>query len=209
MKFYDCTPAPNPRRARIFLAEKGVEVEMIQVDLFAGEQLTDDFKSINPRCTVPVLELNDGKRLTENVGIAIYLEELVPDPPLLGRNALERAEVASWNARSEFDGIFAVGEAFRNSTPGMKDRALTGTRNFPQLPELVERGTVRAADYLAVLNGHLETREFIATDRYTMADITALVMVDFAAWIKLPIPEDYTNLQRWHAVVSARPSAKA
>jgi len=191
------------------MAEKGVEAEFVQVDLRVGEQLKESFKAINPRCTVPVLELADGKRITENIGIALYLEDKYPDPPLLGRNVDEQVEVASWNSRAEFDGLWAVAEAFRNSTPGMKDRALTGVRNFTQLPELVERGTLRAKDFLQILDQQLQGRDFIATGDYTLADITAQVMVDFAAWIKVAIPDDHVNLKRWHDAVSARPSAKA
>jgi len=209
MRFYDCTPAPSPRRARIFIAEKGLEIETIQIDLRGGEQMTPEFRIINPRCTVPVLVLDDGTAITENAGIASYLEECYPEPPLLGRDPVDKALVASWNARIEFDGLLAVAEAFRNSAKGMKNRGITGPVNYDQIPALVDRGRNRVKHFLTDLNGHLEGRDFIVGHDYSMADITAQVTVDFASWIKVQIPDDYLNLKRWHAAVSARPSATA
>ncbi len=209
MKLYDFTAAPNPRRARIFIAEKGIDVETVQVDLMHQEQLTDAFRAINPRCTVPVLELDDGTCIAENVGIAQYLEDINPDPLLLGTTPVERAQIWSWNARCEFDGISAIGESFRNQTPGFKTRALTGPSDYPQIPELVERGARRAQEFFAVLDAHFGAHEYVVGDAYSMADITALVAIDFAAWIKVSIGEDQTHLRRWHDAVSARPSAKA
>ncbi len=208
MKFYDCTPAPSPRRTRIFMAEKGIEVENIQVDLGNREQLGDAYKKINPRCTVPTLVLEDGTTLTENLAMSVYLEEMYPEPPLMGRNPQEKAAVMEWNARCEAEGMLAVAEAFRNSAKGFVDRATTGPNNYAQIPELAERGRARASAFLPVLNERLEGREFIATNEFTMADITGLIFADFAGWIKLPL-DDMPNVKRWHEAVSSRPSASA
>ncbi|MFP3942412.1 MAG: glutathione S-transferase family protein [Alphaproteobacteria bacterium] len=208
MKFYDCTPAPSPRRARIFIAEKGIEVETVQVDLGSGEHLGPDFRALNPQCTVPVLELDDGTVITENAGIAAFLEAEYPEPPLLGRTPVEKGLVAMWNARVEFEGLTAVAEALRNSAKGFAGRALAGPENYEQIPELAERGRLRAARFLDMLNERLEGREFVATDAFSMADITAMVVVDFAKWLKLPESER-PHLRRWHEAVSARPSATA
>ena len=209
LKFYDCTPAPSPRRARIFIAEKGIEVENIQVDLGNKEQLSDAYKAINPNCTVPALVLEDGTVLTENLGIAAYLEAIKPDPPLLGTSALEKGLVANWNTRVEMEGLWAIADILRNTSKGMKDRALTGPINFAQIPELAERGIVRIGRFFDVLNERLEGREFIATDNYSLADITALVAVDFSKWVKQEPKSEHTNIKRWHEAVSSRPSAKA
>lgn len=209
LKFYDCTPAPSPRRARIFIAEKGIEIENIQVDLGNKEQLSDAYKAINPNCTVPALVLEDGTVLTENLGIAAYLEALKPDPPLLGTSALEKGLVANWNTRVEMEGLWAIADILRNTSKGMKDRALTGPINFAQIPELAERGVVRIGRFFDVLNERLEGREYIAIDNYSLADITALVAVDFSKWVKQEPKSEHTNIKRWHEAVSTRPSAKA
>lgn len=209
LKFYDCTPAPSPRRARIFIAEKSIEVENIQVDLGNKEQLSDAYKAINPNCTVPALVLEDGTVLTENLGIAAFLEALKPDPPLLGTSAQEKGLVANWNTRVEMEGLWAIADILRNTSKGMKDRALTGPINFAQIPELAERGVVRIGRFFDVLNERLEGREFIAIDSYSLADITALVTVDFSKWVKQEPKPEHTNIKRWHEAVSARLSAKA
>ena len=208
MKFYDCQSAPSPRRVRMFLAEKGIELPTVQVDLGAGEHLGEPFRSLNPDCTVPVLELDDGTALTEAFAICQYLESLYPDPPLMGRDARERALVTQWNAKVESQGLAAIAEAFRNRSRGFTGRALTGPEGFEQIPELVERGRRRAELFLARLDAELAGRKFVAGDVFTVADITALVTVDFAGWIKLPLPESAENLRRWHEAVSARPGAK-
>jgi glutathione S-transferase len=209
MKLYDCTVAPNPRRVRIFLAEKGIALPMIQVDLRAGEQFTPEFRAINPACTVPVLEFDNGQRIAEVVAICIYFEAIHPDPPLMGIGPQDRAIVAAWQRRAERDGLLAVAEAFRNSTPGLKGRALPGPDNYEQIPALAERGRARVARFFEAIDRELADREFVAGDRYSIADITALVTVDFAGWIKLPIPEECTHLNRWHQAVAARSSAAA
>ena len=139
MKFYDCVTAPSPRRVRIFLAEKGLSVPTVQVDLRNGEQFTPTFRALNPDCTVPVLELDSGEAITDIIAICRYFEELHPDPHLMGRSAEERAVIESWLRRIEWDGIYAAQEAFRNATPGLKGRALPGPVSLEQIPALAER----------------------------------------------------------------------
>lgn len=209
MKFYDCQPAPSPRRVRIFLKEKGIEIPTVQIDLGNKEQLGDAFKAINPDCTVPVLKLEDGTCLTEILAICHYIEVLHPEPCLLGRDAKEQALVLMWNAKIEQLGLLALAEMFRNKTKGMSSRALTGPIDFEQIPELVERGRVRAEAFMARLNEHLSSSDFIAGDQFTLADITALVMIDFAKWSKVMIQDDWLHLQRWYDQVCVRPSAGA
>jgi glutathione S-transferase len=209
MKFYDCAVAPSPRRVRIFLAEKGLALPTIQVDLRKGEQFGDYFRAINPDCTVPVLELDDGTRISDSLAICVYLEATNPAPPLMGATAVERATVAEWQRRAERDGFLAVADAFRNSTPAFKTRALPGPDDYPQIPALVERGRARTQKFFKLMDARLADREFVAGERYSIADITTLVAVDFAGWIKLTIPDECAHLRRWHQAVAARPSAKA
>lgn len=208
MKFYDCSTAPSPRRARIFIAEKNVPVETIEVDLAHNEQLSEAFRAVNPRCTVPVLVLDDGTTLTENQGIAAYLDAAFPEPPLLGRTPAERGLVANWNARCELEGLWAVAECFRNRSKGLANRAITGPRDFAQIPELAERGRARAEEFLLMLDERLRHSTYVAGEFFSMADITALCVVDFAGWIKLAVPEACTSLRRWRALVGERPSTR-
>ena len=206
MKFYDCQTAPSPRRARILIAEKGIDVETVEVDLGKGEQLGDAFKRINPRCTVPVLELDDGTCLTENHGIAAYLDARFPDPPMLGATPEERGLVADWNARVELEGLWSLADTLRNSAKGFADRATTGPTNYAQIPELAERGRARATEFFAVLDARLGEAEYVAGDRFSWADITAFVVVDFAGWVKLGPTDAHANTRRWLEQVRARPS---
>ncbi len=209
MKFYDCKTAPSPRRARIFLAEKGLTVETVQVDLAGGEHLSEAFRKINPWCTVPALVLDDGTTISEAVAVCRYLEEAYPDPPLMGRDAKEKAIVAMWDHHCEVDGFLAVAEALRNASPRMRGRALPGFADVAQIPELVERGKARVQRFFTELDDRLGESAYVAGDRYTIADITAQVTVDFAAWIKLRPGEEHGHLRRWHESVSRRASAAA
>jgi glutathione S-transferase len=209
MKLYDYAPAPNPRRARMFLAEKGIAISTVQVDLRANAQFTPEFRAVNPDCTVPVLELDDGTRLADVMAICVYFEVLQPQPELMGTGALDRATVTAWQREVERDGFFAVAEALRNSSPAFKGRALPGADDYEQIPALAERGRVRVGNFFRTLDARLAAHEFVAGDAFSIADITAVVAVDFARWIRLAVPEELINLRRWHANVSARPSAKA
>lgn len=204
--FYDFPRAPSPRRARVVLAEKAIPYETVVVDLGSLEQLGDDFRAINPRCTVPALKLEDGTVLTDNAGIAAWAEAAYPDPPLFGTTPAEKAEVASWNARIEGDGFLAVAEALRNSSPGMKDRALTGPVNYAQIPELAERGLARLGRFFDDLDAHLKGRDFVATDRFSLADISAVIVVDFARVVKVKPVETHAEIARWRALMAERPS---
>jgi glutathione S-transferase len=180
-----------------------------QVDLRAGEQFTPEFRSINPECTVPVLEFDDGRRIMEVVTICLYFELAHPEPALMGVGAQDRAIVADWHHRIERQGFWAVGDAFRNSAPGLKGRALPGPNDYEQILALAERGRAGTARFFEMLDRHLAGRQFVASNRYTIADIMALVTVNLATPINLAIPEGCSHLRRWHETVSARPSAAA
>jgi glutathione S-transferase len=203
---YDCATAPSPRRARILLAEKGVAHETIAVDLRHGEQLGEAFRHINPQCTVPVLRTDDGLTLTDNAAITAYLEARYPEPPLLGITPAEKAEVASWQWRVEFEGLLSIAEAMRNGSPAMANRALPGPVDYAQIPELAQRGLQRVQRFFATLNERLAARAFIATDRFSIADLTAVVAVDFARVIKVKPDEQHPHLVRWRAAMAQRPS---
>lgn len=206
MIFYDCLTAPSPRRARILLHEKQVPHDVVYVDIMNAEQLSEDFKLINPSCTVPVLKLDDGTIFTENSGIAAYLESAFPNPPLLGSTDAEKGLVASWNSKIEFEGLYAVAEALRNASPMMKGRAITGAKNYDQIPQLAERGMARIKAFFERLDQHLEGREFVAIDGFSIADVSAVVAVDFARVVKVRPLEHQQNLIRWRASLADRPS---
>ncbi|MEO6280598.1 glutathione S-transferase N-terminal domain-containing protein [Roseateles sp.] len=201
---YDCTTAPSPRRARILLAEKGVPHETVQVDLRSGEQMGEAYRLINPQCTVPALRVEEGAVLTDNAAIAAYLEAAFPEPPLQGRTPLEKAEIAGWQWRVEFEGLAAIAEAFRNGSPAMAGRALTGPVGYAQIPELAQRGLARVQAFFATLNEHLAGREFIAAGQFSIADITAVVAVDFARVAKVKPGDEHPHLRRWREAMQAR-----
>jgi glutathione S-transferase len=182
---YDCATAPSPRRARILLAEKGIAHETVQVDLRNKEQLSDAFRAINPQCTVPALRTEDGDVLTDNAAITAYLEAQFPNPPLLGRTPAEKAEIASWHWRVEFEGLLAIAEALRNSAPAMANRALPGPVDYTQIPELAQRGLARVQQFMDMLNAHLAGRDFIAANQFSIVDITAVVAIDFARVVRI------------------------
>ena len=209
MRFYDCSTAPSPRRVRIFIAEKGLDIPVVQVDLRNDEHLSEEFRKLNPWCTVPVLELDDGAAISEAVAVCRYLEDAHPEPPLMGVDARDRAVVAMWEHRFEIDGFLAVTEAFRNAARGLAGRALTGPDRVEQIPELVQRGRRRVERFFAALDAQLAHQPFVAGERYTIADITAQVAVDFAGWIKMSLPAECRHATDWYGRVSQRPSAAA
>jgi len=208
MKFYDCKTAPSPRRVRIFIAEKQLNIETIEIDLKNGEQMSADFKKINPNCTVPVLLLDDGTQITSTAGIRHYLEAFHPEPNLMGRTAVERGEIADLQWRIEMEGMMAMSEALRNSTPRMAGRALTGPFDYEQIPALAERGKLRVQRFLDGVDALIGNRRFVAGEQFSVADIDLLVVVDFAGWIKLQLPDGASNARRWYEAVSERASAK-
>ena len=209
MKFYDCVTAPSPRRVRIFAAEKGIELPTVQVDLRSGEHFGEAFRALNPTCTVPVIELDDGTCIYESVAVCRYLEAAYPEPPLMGSDPAEQGVVAMWDHRIETEGFMAAAEMFRNIARGMKDHALPGPDSVAQIPELAERGRMRVVRFFDTLDAQLDGREFVTGSNYTAADITALVAVDFINRLKVETPEGCANVRRWHEAVSARPSASA
>ena len=209
MKLYDMNMAPNPRRVRIFLAEKGLnDVEMVEINLMEGDNLTDGFLKINPRGTIPTLELDDGTRLDETVAICRYLEEIYPEPNLLGTDALSKARIEACQRHVEFDGFQPLLDAFRNTFPAFSERGVPGLpAEYRAIPELAERGQRRYELFMKNLNKLLETQAYIAGDKFSIADITALCGIDFAKMLEITLPEDYTHARRWYDDVSSRPSA--
>lgn len=210
MKLYDMTMAPNPRRVRVFAAEKGIALDMEQVDLATKAHLNADFLAKNPMGEVPALELDDGTIITESTAICRYLEEVYPDPALMGSTPTEKAAVMMWDRRVEQHGMAAVAEGFRNGNPFFEGRAVTGLEDFQQIPALAERGPKRFDNFLKMLDKRLGESEFIAGDRFSIADITGLITCDFAKTIKKGAPfEGHPNVQRWYEAVSSRESAGA
>ncbi len=206
LTLYDHGMAPSPRRARILLAEKGVAHDTVNVDLTKGEQLGEAFRAVNPLCTVPALQLEDGAVLADNAAIIAYAEARWPAPPLLGRTPLEKARIASWNWRIEFEGLMAIAEALRNGSPAMKDRALPGPVDYAQIPELAARGLARLQRFFETLETQLEGRETVVEGGFSLADITAVVAVDFARVVRVKPGETHPNLRRWRAAMALRPS---
>lgn len=203
---YDYPRAPSPRRARILLAEKGIAHETRIVDLAAAEQLSVAYRAINPALTVPALVLDDGTVLPDNAAIAAWAEAAKPEPPLFGRTPLEKAEVASWNAKIEGECFMAIAEAMRNSAPAMKDRALPGPSNYAQIPELAARGQARLADFLSRFEAHMSEREWVAGGAFSVADITAAVALDFARVLRLDAYEGRPAIAAWRERLAQRPA---
>ncbi len=209
MKLYDCQMAPNPRRVRIFIKEKGLDIPMEEVSILDGANLKPEYLAINPRGLLPTLELDDGTIIDEAPAICAYLEAQHPDPPLLGTTPLEKAQIISWERHMQFDGMNAVSEFFRNSMPPMAGRAVAGRSGDPQIEALVERGKRGIGVFYDRLEKRLAESKFVGGERFSMADITALCVVDFAGFAGFAIPEANANTRRWHESVSSRPSAAA
>jgi glutathione S-transferase len=203
MKLYDGGRAPNPRRVKVFLAEKGIAVPVEQVDLGKLAHKAPSYTAINPLQRVPALELDDGTVISESIAICRYFELLQPEPPLFGVGAKDMAVVEMWERRLEFHLLGPISHVFRNSHPAMKEMEV------PQVLAWAEANKPRVMDFLALLDRELRDRRHIAGDRYTVADITGMIAVDFMKPAKLAMPETMTHLKRWHDEVSARPSAKA
>lgn len=202
MKLYDSGRAPNPRRVRVFLAEKGITVPSEQVDIGAMEHKSAEFTAVNPLQRLPVLELDDGTIITESMAICRYFEGLRPEPPLFGRGAKEEALVEMWNRRLELHLLACVAAVFRHLHPAMRELE-------DQVPEWGEANKPRVMDFLQFLDGELAGRLYVTGDHYTVADITGLIALDFMKPAKLAVPEELSNVRRWHGQVSARPSARA
>ncbi len=202
MKLYDSKTAPNPRRVRIFLAEKGIDVPMEQVDLMNLECKTEEFTAKNPMQRVPVLELDDGTCISESVAICRYFEETNPEPPLFGRDAKERAQVEMWNRRIEQHVLGTIATVFRHSSEAMAHLEV------PQVPEWAQANKLKVETALAWLDEEMENREFMAGENYSIADITAICGLDFMRVIGRTL-ESEPNLARWREAMKARPSYTA
>ncbi|HUP23878.1 MAG TPA: glutathione S-transferase [Thermoanaerobaculia bacterium] len=202
MKLHEAAAAPNCRRVRIFLAEKGIDVPIQPVDIANMENRRPPYTDKNPMSGVPMLELDDGTCIAESVAICRYFEELQPEPPLMGRDPLDKAKVEMWQRRMELEILLPIAQAFRQSHPFFAQR-------IEQVPAFGEAQKRHALQRMAWLDQELASREFVAGDRYTIADITALVGIDFGRVVKVRIPEEMSHLARWHAAVSSRPSAQA
>jgi glutathione S-transferase len=210
LKLYQSAASPNSRRIRIFLAEKGLELTLVPVDLGKREQRSDEYRMINPRQMVPTLVLEDGTAIGEVPAIWRYLEETYPTNPLLGATPKEKALVCMWERRAELEGFAAVMEGVRNAAPGLKGRAIAGPHDYEQIPALVERSKLRIANFLSDLNARLADAPFVAGDRFSVADITALVTIDFETKaLAIATPDEHRSLTRWYEKVSARPSMGA
>jgi glutathione S-transferase len=210
IKLYQSAGSPNSRRVRIFLAEKGLQIPFVAVDLGKGEQHSEAYRAINPRRVVPTLVIEDGTAIGEVPAILRYLEEIHPQSPLHGTTPTERALTTMWERRVEQEGFASVMEAIRNTATGLKGRAIAGPHDYEQIPALAERSKLRVKNFFADLDVRLQKVPFLAGERYSIADITALVTVDFAAKaINLPVPEQHATLMRWYNLVAKRSSAAA
>lgn len=203
MKLYDGGKAPNPRRVRIFLAEKGIKIDLVPVDIGGQQHKGESYTAINPLQRVPSLVLDDGTIITESMAICRYFEGIQPEPNLFGRPGLEAATVEMWNRRAELHLLLPVGQVFRHLHPAMK------ALEVPQVAEWGEANKPHVANFLKLLDGELAMRAFMAGDRYSVADITALVAVDLMKPAKLIVPEELANVKRWYADIITRPSSAA
>jgi glutathione S-transferase len=210
MKLYQSNTSPNSRRVRIFLAEKAISMPIVPVDLAAKEQLSDAYAAINPRRVVPTLVLDDGTAIGEVPAILRYLEEVHPEPPLFGATPKTKALVTMWERRVEQEGFASVMEAVRNAVPALKNRAIAGPHDYEQIPALVERSKARVLNFYADFNARLAEVLFMAGDEFSVADITAVVTIDFATRAaSLPVPDTHAALKGWYESVSGRPSMAA
>lgn len=210
MKLHDFKPAPNPRRVRMYLAEKGVDIPTVQIDLAGGQHLTSEYRQVNPQCMVPALELDDGTVITQSLAICTYIEETHPTPPLMGETPEEKALVMMWYQHIELGGMNAVAEYLRNSNERFQDRALVGPVNYEQIQALAERGRQRIEEFMTLLNNRLTASPYVAGPRFTLADIAGYIVVDFARRAAdFAPPEDAEALVRWYGEMAGRPSAQA
>jgi glutathione S-transferase len=203
MKLYDGGRAPNPRRTRIFLAEKGISLPTEPIDIGKQEHKTAAFTAVNPLQRVPALVLDDGTVLTESIAICRYFEELHPEPPLFGTGALGRAQVEMWQRRMELNLLFPVAQAFRHIHPAMVEWEV------PQVPAWGEANKPKAVEFLRLLDRELAGRAFAAGDAFSVADITGLVALDFMKPARIELPAELANVRRWYDALKARPSASA
>lgn len=203
MKLYTFDPAPNPKRLAMFMAYKGIELPTQQISLMEKEQMSDEYRGINPKLTVPALQLDSGEVLTEVIGICTYLEGLYPEKPLLGSNPLQKAQIMSACHEIFVEGLQAIADILRNANPAFADRALPGPVNCAQIPELVERGHLRLDAFVRAMDARLADQETVVSGALTQADIDLYAVVEFMAWVKASVPEDCQALQAWHKRMTA------
>jgi glutathione S-transferase len=203
LKLYTFDAAPNPRRVNLFLGYKGIQIPSQQVNLRESQQFSAEYKAINPRCTVPALQLDDGTVLCDGIAICWYLESRFPQKPLLGSDPLSQAQVLSWDTYILSDAFLPVAEALRNRSDAFKDRAVPGPGRIAQIPQLEARGRQRVQLFWETLEQHLDGREYLVGDSITLADIDAFVVVDFAGWIKERVPENRPRVQAWYSRIKA------
>jgi glutathione S-transferase len=210
LKLYHAPASPNSRRVRIFLAEKGISLPLVSVDLAAGEQHGEAYRAINPRRVVPALVLDDGTAIGEVPAIWRYFEDTHPATPLLGTTRKDKALVTMWERRAELEGFAAVMEGVRNAAPRLAGRAIAGPHGYAQIAELVERSRCRVANFYSDMDARLAEVPFIAGERFSAADITTLVTVDFATrGFNMPVPAESVALKRWYDAIAARPGTVA
>ena len=202
MKIYETKTAPNPRRVRMFLAEKGIDVDYVQVDIQKGENLTAEMRAKNPLGKIPILELEDGTCIAETDAICTYFEALHPEPSLMGTTPIEKATISMWQRQVEFAFMMQIGMCFQHTTGYFKDRMVP-------VPEYGKEAGINAAKYLNILERRLAVKPYIAGDNFSIADITALCALDFARVVNVRIEEKHEHLKRWYDNVSSRASAKA
>lgn len=202
MKIYDTKTAPTPRRVRMFLAEKGIAMEYVQVDIAKGVNLTPEMRAKNPLGKVPILELDDGTCISETLAICEYFEALQPEPALLGKTPLEKAQIMQWQQRAELYLFMQVGMCFQHSTGYFKDR-------MTPVPEYGKEAGINAQKFLQMLNKHLADNTYLAGDAFSIADITALAAIDFARVVKIRIQPEQVHLQRWYDLLQERESISA
>ena len=208
MKWYDWDIAPNPRRVRIYLIEKGLDIP--SQDVGDGFVLKEEYRTKYPGLMVPMVELDDGTQIGEAFAVCRYFEELHPTPPMMGEDAKEKAQVEMWDRRAYDECMIATAEVFRNTHPSFADRGVPGSPDpVPQIPALVERGKARLSRFYTNLDLHLNGREFIVGRHFTVADITALCSIDFGKFCELSVPTECPNVRRWYEQISARDSAAA
>ncbi len=209
MRLFDFERAPNPRRVRIFLAEKQVEIPRVNVNLFRREQLSAEFLAINPGATVPVLELDDGTCLSECLAICRYLETMHPEPALFGTTPRQQALTLMWTNIVDNEGLSAIAEVLRNLSPGFRDHALPGPLDCAQIPALIERGRRRSEQFFDRVAHQLQHQPWLAGEDYSFADISLLVTTDFAGWVDIDPVKNRPSLKRWYARVASRPAMQA
>lgn len=206
MKLYTFPTAPSPQRVHLFLKEKGVELPFEFVDMKAAAQLSEEYKTVNPRCTVPALLLEDGTVISEVIAICHYLEALYPEVPLLGHDPKTKALISEWDHRVEMECLSAIADALRNRSEAFKGRAIPGALDVEQIPELVPRGIMRLQGFFQILDAQLANNRFVAGETFSMADISAFVAVGFARWVKQEAPPEQQHLQRWRQEIAERPA---